>query len=177
MQCIKNKIEELKVCLLEENIDILCFIDVEGKTYSVTPVNSLTPADEDLHEVEDFVCGNTNAETGAVSIISSSQNELSFNLSFPTEARPSTSSSSKREASPSPTISSFSCGGKKRKIFSPGDFNLRELLKKTLIGKAIINLYKEQDYLDSRCQSYLVEIITSHFFNEEYEKVGTIFFL
>lgn len=45
------------------------------------------------------------------------------------------------------------------------NLNLSELLEKTSVGRAIKALYKIKRSLNSKCQSYLVEIIVQHFMN------------
>ncbi|CAH0550863.1 unnamed protein product [Brassicogethes aeneus] len=47
------------------------------------------------------------------------------------------------------------------------NLNLHELLEKSTTGKAIKELYNIKKTLNSKCQSYLVEIIVQHFMNAE----------
>lgn len=43
--------------------------------------------------------------------------------------------------------------------------NLSQLLEETVVGRAIKCIYQINKQLDSRCQSYLVDIIVQHFVN------------
>lgn len=43
--------------------------------------------------------------------------------------------------------------------------NISNLLDATLVGRAIKSIYKIEKQLDSRCQSYVTDIIVQHFVN------------
>lgn len=64
---------------------------------------------------------------------------------------------------PGPSISSTpSNRNSSEEIIIP---NISLLLDKTLIGRAIKSIYQIEKHLDSRCQSYLTDLIVQHFVN------------
>lgn len=58
---------------------------------------------------------------------------------------------------------------KKQKLTTNTEnFNLEFLLNEHCMGRALLNIYELKKSLDSRSQSYLVDIISTHILNGEY---------
>lgn len=58
---------------------------------------------------------------------------------------------------PTPVLSSI--------IIGDNTFHLEQLLQNSLMGRAIIELYRTNGQLSTTCQSYLVELIVQHLIN------------
>lgn len=50
----------------------------------------------------------------------------------------------------------------------PETFDLKSVLYQTTTGRAIASIYEAEGNLDTRCQGYLVDIITEYLLNNNY---------
>lgn len=69
---------------------------------------------------------------------------------------------SKRTHEDTPNIS---CEPPTKKTFFPNnEINLRDVLESNVIGRAILTIYEFKKELSTQCQSYLCDIIVTHYF-------------